>query len=202
MSELPLDHYCRTYCEGRQIPLDLVYFTEKFSKIAEFGGAKINDNNRLVLPFFDEDGKLFGVQGRAFDSKAVRYITIMFDKNKDKIFGLERANLDNDLVIVEGPIDSFFVKNCLAMAGSDMGDNKYSTRATICYDNEPRNSHTVGKMRKSLDNGLKVVIWPDRIKQKDVNEMVLAGFDVNQLIRENTYHGLGGIVHLNKWKRT
>jgi len=56
-------------------------------------------------------------------------------------------------------------------------------------------------MKKYLDNGYNIVIWPDKIKAKDVNDMILSGIDVEPIIYENVYSGLPGKIKLNSWKR-
>ena len=194
-------HKFRSYCENRKIPLNRVYFTERFDELSRYAETPVADKERLILPFFDEDNKLFAVQGRSLDKDQIRYITLMFDKEKPKLFGLEKVDTSKDFFVVEGPIDSFFVTNCLAMAGSDVSLNKYLSNAIICYDNEPRSNEIVSKMRKSLEDGYRVVIWPDSIKQKDANDMVLNGIDVNYTVRNNIYSGLAGLLHLNTWKK-
>ena len=201
VSDLPSDHFCRKYCEGRKLPLDLVYYTEQFSKLADYAGIKVKDNKRLILPFFDEDGKLFALQGRAFEPGAIRYLTVLYDKSKEKVFGLDRVDFNETVTVVEGPIDSFFVKNAIAMAGSAGLNNKYFTNSVICYDNEPRNKAIVNKVKKSIDQGFKTVIWPTSLTEKDINDMVLAGYDVNQLILDHTYSGLQAAIKFNEWKR-
>ena len=194
-------HKFRRYCEYRKIPLDRVYYTDRFDELSRYAETPVADKERLILPFFDEEGKLFAVQGRSLDKDQIRYITLLFNKEKPKLFGLERADTTRDFFVVEGPIDSFFVNNCIAMAGSDVSLNKYLSNAIICYDNEPRSNEIVSKMRKSLDEGYRIVIWPDSIKQKDINEMVLNGIDVNDIIQNNIYSGLSGTLHLNTWKK-
>ena len=200
---LDVTHPFYRYCVSRKIPFNErdVYYTDKFDKISEYAGTPVKDKERLILPFFDEDGKLFGVQGRSIDKNQIRYITLMFDKDKDKIFGLDSIDATKDFFVVEGPIDSFFIKNCVAMAGSDVSLNKYQTNAILCYDNEPRSNEIVSKMKKSLEEGYRIVIWPDSIKQKDANEMVLNGIDVDYTVRSNIYSGLAGQLHLNTWKK-
>lgn len=201
VDNLEPSHKFRKYCEYRKIPLDKVYYTNQFNELSNYAGTPVQDKERLVLPFFDEDGKLFAVQGRSLEKDQIRYITLMFDKTKDKIFGLESADTTRDFFVLEGPIDSFFVKNAVAMAGSDVSLNKYISNAIICYDNEPRSNEIVSKMKKSLEDGYRIVIWPDSIKQKDANEMVLNGIDVDHIIQNNIYSGLSGLLHLNTWKK-
>lgn len=198
---LPLTHRFRKYTESRRIPADRVYYTEQFDRISEYAGTPVKDKERLILPFFKEDGSLFGIQGRSLEKDTIRYITLMFDKDHPKLFGLEQINDQDTITIVEGPIDSLFVKNSLAMAGSDADLNKYKTSAIIALDNEPRNKQIVSKMAKFLDNGFKVVIWPETIKEKDVNDMIVNGIEPNAIIQNNVYSGLAGKIKLGTWKK-
>ena len=199
VSSLPDNHKCRQYCVSRHIPLERVMYIEHFNRFSEYSDIRLRDQPRLVIPFLDEDKNLFGLQGRSLDSDSLRYITIMFDKNKPKVYGLDRVDMSRDHIIVEGPIDSMFVDNCLAMAGSDI--SYISHKSIICLDNEPFSPVIVKKMKKHLENGYRVVIWPQTIKEKDINDMYLASYDVNTIIRENTYSGLQGLVQLSSWKK-
>ena len=201
VDSLQPSHRFRRYCEYRKIPLDRVYFTDRFDELSRYAETPVADKERLILPFFDKEGKLFAVQGRSLEKDQIRYITLMFNKDMPKLFGLESIILEKDVVVVEGPIDSFFVNNCVAMAGSDVSLNKYISHPIIAYDNEPRSKEIVSKMKKSLESGYRIVIWPDTIKQKDINEMVLTGYDPNKIIAENVYSGLLGQLKLNEWKK-
>jgi hypothetical protein len=58
------------------------------------------------------------------------------------------------------------------------------------YDNEPRNREIVNRISKTIDAGDSVVIWPDTIDEKDINDMILSGLDVQSVIELNTYSGL------------
>ena len=198
---LPAGHRFRLYAESRQIPLDRVYYTDKFDVISEYAETPVKDKERLILPFYKEDGTLFGIQGRSLDKGQIRYITLMFDKDHPKLFGLEKLDTSKTIIVVEGPIDSMFVNNAISMAGSDANLNKYKDNSIIALDNEPRNRDIVSKMAKYLDNGFKVVIWPEKIKEKDMNDMFLAGISPDYVIRNNVYSGLTGKIKLNQWKK-
>lgn len=204
LSDLPSDHIAVEYVRGRKIPeesLSGLYFTDKMKKIAEVAGKKMPDGfPKLIIPFFDADGNLFGLQARSLDDSSVRYMTLMFE-NKTKLFGQNTVEMDKPFLCVEGPIDSLFLKNCVAMAGADRLDVKYRTLATVCLDNEPRNLQIVQKMAKYLDDGFKVVVWPDKIHEKDINDMVLRGVDVESVISENVVSGMTGKIKLNSWKK-
>ena len=185
----------------RQIPeehYDKFFLCHKFCSWGEVSSNK--DHPRLVIPFYDEDGKVFAAQGRAFGKEQPKYLTVKFD-DKPKIFGLDRVDFTERVYVVEGPIDSLFLNNCLAVAGSDFRDLP-PCETTIIMDNEPRSKEIVNKMEKLINNNYELVIWPDSISQKDINDMVLAGQqDIQTTINNNTFSGLEATVKLSAWKR-
>ena len=69
------------------------------------------------------------------------------------------------------------------------------------YDNEPRNREIVNRISKSIDRGEKVVIWPNNIRQKDINDMVLAGHNVKSLVELNTYQNIEAQIKFTEWKK-
>ena len=172
-------------------------FPEKFQSINI-------DYPRLVIPFFDKSGKMFAYQGRAFGNEQPRYITLKLEENKEKIYGLERIDFDSHVYVVEGPLDSLFLDNCLAVAGADLDlINSEPSTTTAIYDNEPRNRHTIDRMFKSVDKGYNVVVWPSDLDHKDINDMVLAGYhDIQGFIKARTFGGLQAYLQINEWKRT
>ena len=126
----------------------------------------------------------------------------MLDEDAPKIYGLERVNKSDAIYVVEGPFDSLFLENCVAMAGADLDLRSLGWSNYICvYDNEPRNREIVKRISKSIDRGDKVVIWPKHIQQKDINDMYLAGHNVLDLVKSNTCQGLNAKAKLNNWKR-
>ena len=211
IGNLPKEHYARVYYENRKIPnqfMDKIFFAEDFKIWAQSVcqvnySSLIHGEPRLVIPFFDEQNKLIGAQGRALQNSKVRYVTVKVHENSQKIFGLERWNSEEHTYLVEGPIDSLFLPNCLAMAGADVRDmnllNKQKT--TILFDNEPRNRQIIGKMFHALSRGWRVAIL--EIVPKDINEMVLAGMSndkILEIINRNTYSGQRGKWELQQWK--
>ncbi len=208
ISELNITHPAREYLEKRKIEyLDYFYYCPKFkewtnSQIVVFPNLK-QDSPRIIIPLRDEQGKVFGYQGRSLAPKAkLRYITILLDESKPKVFGLDRVNFDKNVYVVEGPFDSMFIENSIAMCGSDVVlDRVHYPNRTFIYDNEPRNKQIVSKYEKAISNGEKVVIWPTNIVEKDINDMVLAGLDVQTVVECNTYQGLEALVKLKEWKK-
>ena len=160
-----------------------------------------------MIPFYDRAGKFFAFQGRAFGKEVPKYITIKFDETKQKIYGLDRIDLNKPVMITEGPIDSLFLDNAIALAGADAdgGITIQHQQCTMIYDNEPRNEHIVNRMIKSVDKNFNIVVWPKTFEVKDINDMILSGksaVQVQTLIYNNTHSGLAALQHINNWKRT
>jgi len=195
-------HPARQFVESRLIPEE--FYSDLYLCSTFFQWAKIRskqDHPRLVIPFRDESGEVFAAQGRAFGKETPKYLTVKF-QDKPKIFGLDRADLSRKIHVVEGPIDSLFVDNCLAMGGADFGS--LPEDATIILDNEPRSREIIKRMENLIGNNYELVIWPDSIPHKDINDMILAGMtsvDVQKLIKQNTYNGLQATARLSAWKR-
>jgi len=56
-------------------------------------------------------------------------------------------------------------------------------------------------MERTIEMKFPIVIWPNDLKEKDINDMILAGIDVKKIIKENTYMGLEAKAKLIGWKR-
>lgn len=213
IDELKADHPVYTYLEKRKIPTtryEDMFFVKKFNSwINERIPHKLKeeyDEPRLVLPFFDRDGKLFGVTGRSFNPKTkLRYVTIMFDENENKFFGLNKVDFTKKYYITEGAIDAFFLNNSLAMAGADavVSSLPNKTNRVIVLDNEPRNVEIHKRMSGLIKSGERICIWPSHIKPKDINDMILSGItNVEEIIDSNTYSGLMATAQLSFWTKS
>ena len=67
-----------------------------------------------------------------------------------------------------------------------------------------RNEHIVRRIEKVIDLGHSVVIWPNDLTEKDINDLILSGmssFDIQKIIKDNTFKGLQAKVKLTEWKR-
>ncbi len=212
IGSLAEDHFARVYYESRKIPnsfMDKVFFAEDFKKWA-MSVCQVNYSNlgpwepRMVIPFFDENGKLIAAQGRALGQNELRYITVKIHEDNPKIYGLDRWKSEEYTYIVEGPIDSMFLPNCLAVAGGDLQSTKFNKeKCVLIFDNEPRNEHTVKKLMKSIDDGWSVVIWPKDKKFKDINDLVINGLstdEILEMINKNTMKGLEADWAARKWR--
>jgi transcription elongation factor Elf1 len=213
ISQLDYNHPVKKYIDKRSIPTKhhyRLYFAPRFKEWIngiipnKFENVK-KDEPRLVIPFLDKDRKCFGVAARGFDPDGLRYITIMFD-DVPKIFGLDKVNFKEKYYVVEGALDSMFLSNAVAMAGADGGTNALENveNAVFVFDAEPRNKEIHKRMEKLIDAGHSIVIWPNDIEGKDINEMVLSGkiSCVESLMRTITYKGLEAKLKFQQWRRT
>ncbi len=208
LSELNKEHPARKYVEGRLIKnLDYFYYCSKFK---EWTNTKTKifknldkDSPRIIIPLKDKQGTIFGYQGRSLNPKSkLRYITIMLDESKPKIFGLDKIDETKPVYVTEGPFDSTFIQNSIALCGADGNLSEWGIGDVVwIYDNEPRNREIVSRVSRSIEMGQKVVIWPSSIIQKDINDMVLAGLDVQSVIESNTHSGLEAKLKFTIWKK-
>ena len=204
ISSLNTTHPAKKYLTNRKIPesyFSKLYFAEDFN-----GWSKTNINvreSRIIIPLLSPEAQPFGYQGRSLDKDSkLRYITTIFDKKHPKLFGLDCINFKKPIYVTEGPFDSMFIDNSIAMCGSDVVlDRVQYPDCTFIFDNEPRNTQIVDRVDKSIQQGNKVVIWPSTIKEKDINDMIIAGLNPQQIIIENTFQGLEATVKFTDWKK-
>jgi hypothetical protein len=212
-AELEENHPAVKFLLKRSLPKETwndIYFCPKFF---EFCNTLIQnkfpslegDHPRMVIPFRTKGGEIFAFQGRAFGNEKQKYITIILDKNHPKIFGLDRMDDTASIHVVEGPIDSLFLTNGVAVAQSDLRLSEYKDKAVLIPDNEPRNVEICRQIEKFIDEGYSICIWPQGIKEKDINEMILSGItsaEIMGIIHSNTHKGLQARTVFNSWKRT
>jgi hypothetical protein len=119
-----------------------------------------------------------------------------------KIYGLDKVQKNKSVYITEGPFDSTFISNSIALCGADGDVDKWGISDPVwVYDNEPRNREILSRISRVIEMGQKVIIWPSTIKEKDVNDMVLSGLDVQSVIESNTYSGLEAKLKFTTWKK-
>ncbi len=193
------------YLTARKLDSTQFYYAEKFKKFVNtlkptFDDTRY-DEERIIIPLYYEK-KLIGLQGRSVGPNPVKYITVMLDDDAPKIYGLDNIRRDAPVYVTEGPFDSTFVRNSIAMCGADADVDKWGVSNPVwIYDNEPRNREITNRISKTIDSGQPVVIWPESIDDKDINDMVMSGLDVQSVIESNTYSGLEAKLKFNTWKK-
>jgi len=194
------------YLRNRKIDPDKFYYADKFMEWTNTQKQTFDtinrDEARIVIPMYDKTKNLIGFQGRALGKSFTKYITVMLDEEAPKVYGLETIDKTSSVYITEGPFDSTFIRNSIAMCGADADISGWGISNPVwVYDNEPRNREIVERIRKTIDGGNSIVIWPNNIEQKDINDMVLAGHDVMSVLKLNTYSGLQAKIKFNNWKK-
>ena len=193
------------YLMARKLDPSRFYYAKHFKKFANslkptFDSEK-HDEDRIIIPLYYEKN-LIGFQGRSIDPSPVKYITVMLDDDAPKIYGLDNIRTDAPVYITEGPFDSTLIRNAIAMCGADLDISRWGISNPVwIYDNEPRNREITNRISKTIDSGQSVVIWPNGIDDKDINDMVMSGLDVQSVIESNTYSGLEAKLKFNTWKK-
>ena len=212
---LPPDHKARQYVKGRGMPesvLELLYYTQRFREdlkafeVDPEKQLKIPDDERLVIPFWTQDGRMKIVQGRAFEVSdgVLRYSTVKPRDEDTKVYGEDRINNAKTKLVVEGPIDSLFLPNCLASADADL----LSVKGDIYIpDNQYRNKQVCDGIQKMIDRGVKVVLFPPEVPWKDINDMLMPTkgnvpiHDLLRLIASNVYQGMAASLRFAELRK-
>ena len=195
----------KEYLVKRNLNPDKFYYASKFkswtNSLKDVFDDTLKDESRIIIPLFYQN-TLVGFQGRALGPSKIKYITVMLDDDAPKIYGLDEVQKNQTVYITEGPFDSTFVPNSIALCGADGDVDKWGISDCVwIYDNEPRNAEIHSRISRAIDSGQKVVIWPSTIKEKDINDMILSGLNVQSVIESNTYSGLEAKLKFTTWKK-
>ena len=193
------------YLMARQLDPSKFYYAKNFKKFVNKLKPTFEDDTydeeRIIIPLYYEKN-LIGFQGRSLGPSKVKYITVMLDDDAPKIYGLDNIKRDAPVYVTEGPFDSTFIRNAIAMCGADADVSRWGINNPVwIYDNEPRNREIVNRIDRTIDKGDSVVIFPSSIDEKDINDMVIAGHDVQKIVECNTYSGLEAKLKFNTWKK-
>ena len=195
----------KQYLENRKLDSTKFYYTDKFKAWSNSHKKTFDsvtyDEPRIIIPLFYKN-TLIGFQGRSLGPSKVKYITVMINDDAPKIYGLDTIRKGSPVFVTEGPFDSTLIRNSIAMCGADGDVRKWGISDPVwVYDNEPRSKEITTRISTTIDRGDKVVIWPNNLKEKDINDMVLAGHSVQELLESNIYNGLKAKLQFNTWKR-
>lgn len=219
ISSLPIEHPAKKYIEQRKIPSELhhrLFYVTKYMSMVNMvlpdkfsKEALKNDEPRLVIPFLDAEGRVFAFQGRSFDPKSqCKYITIVLDESMPRIYGIDKLQRTEDTIVLEGPIDSMFLSNAIALGGGENSDIERvvsKEKAIFVFDNEPRSKDTIRRIEKAIDAGYRVFLFPEYITSKDINDMIQKeGYDsveLHAMITRGAVSGMLAKLQLSEWKK-
>ena len=205
----------RDFLKSRKIPeskIQDLWFVPQAQTLGllsdKYKDRVLGDDPRVVIPFFDENGELVGISGRAINDSPLRYLTMRFLDDVPLIYNIDKVDKSKTIYVTEGPIDSLFLPNAISVGGSDFKkiDDSIKENAILIYDNEPRNAEIIKKIEEVIDLGYSVCIWNDRRVSdiKDINDMVLSGLsqdEIVDIITSNTYKGLSAKAKLTEYKK-
>jgi len=212
LTDLEETHEAFQYCINRKIPykqFENILFIDDVKKLETIFDKyknRIETNEpRIVFPYYSRDKTLMGVTCRAIKNEKIRYLNIKINENVPFVYGLDKINTDKPILVVEGPIDSLFLDNAIAISG--VGFNKLETlelpkeQFVIVLDNQPRNKEVCKIYNNIIEKNYKIVIWPQTILEKDINDMILQNINVKKIILQNTFCGLEAKLKFIAWKR-
>lgn len=167
--------------------------------------------NRLILPFKDSNGKIVFYQSRKlfeWDDKPTYLSKFGADKS---LFGMDRINSEKEYVFLfEGPIDSCFVKNSIAVGGINEGQHRFTPtqndqleelkffKKIWVLDSQWIDRASREKTKVLLEMGECVFIWPKKWGHyKDFNDICISkdipGISSN-FIREHSFCGKSSLL--------
>jgi hypothetical protein len=158
---------------------------------------------RLVIPYYGSlNSNLLGFSCRAFGKELPKYIHLRVDKTNEFIYGLSRLDMSKPILVTEGPLDSTFLSNCIAMGGASFKSefiSSHKENVIIIPDNDfRRNLHVFNQLRAAVDAGNKICLLPSHWP-KDINDCIKKGISsdsIHNYISENTKFGLAAKLEL------
>ena len=178
--------------------------------------------NRLVIPFVNEKEEIEFYQTRTLRPQDNRTKPKYLGKvgSEKTLFNINKVSSDHDKVyIFEGPIDAFFVRNSVAVAGITERGKSFTKRqeeqmnSTLRWydkvwilDSQWGDRASMIKSEALLKQGETVFIWPETLgkKYKDFNDLARAA-NKNEIgwdwIEKNTFRELEGIIKMTQIKK-
>lgn len=222
LTELENDHPAIVYVRDvRRIPRirwNQIYWTEQYHELVNTHfGDKYKESNLpntgIVFVVRSLDPKISGIENhpvigyqlRSIDPecpKSKRFITCV-EPQKTGVFGIDSLDWNKRIYITEGPIDSLFLPNCIAVLTSALY-RAGIPEAIYVNDCEPRNKEIVKQIEKAIAKGYRVTLLPEKYFSLDINDIVckynLSEENLINLIESNSYKGLEAKLQFSKWR--
>ena len=186
---------CNEYCYGKTYLINRRQYN--FSKFMYSKQA-----NKLFVLNLTKSGKIFGIQVRRFGDSNAKYKTYSLQKIheiilKDNvtipdeinelsmIFNILLVDYSNYVTVTEGPMDSFLIKNSIALCGAGKKvEFPFMTRY-LFDDDKPGREHAIEKIKE----GYRVFMWENfkkdlgikSGKKLDMNDVIMKSYDNNKV---------------------
>lgn len=210
-SDLPEEHPARAYLKSRSLDS----FSDRFYFVPDYGSfcramhmqnsERLRDDARVVLVCRNYKRDIIGCIGRSLDSASkIRYISSVTEKGLHPFYGLDNLDSTRTIYVCEGAIDSLMIDNSVAVScadldriGQEIGNAK--ERCVLIPDNERRQPHIMKRLNRYIQDGWKVVMFPDWLSgHKDMNEMITSGAltrdGLMDVLKKNTYSGINATI--------
>lgn len=175
--------------------------------------------NRLILPFYDKHNNVIFYQSRALFESDLKFKPRYLSKIKGErsLFNINQIDENFECIFIfEGPIDSFFVKNGVGVAG--IQEDSSSSLSPIqekqlfefnlfkkiwVLDSQWKDKAGKKKTEQLINNDETVFIWPESYgkKYKDINDLCIdlkQDFVDTTFLQENSFTGLKAKLLLTK----
>lgn len=167
-----VENKAREYCRSRSIPSNIW----KDFKI----GNKKPYSGRLIIPFLNKKGNMYYFQARALNGEEPKYLNPKDVPKYRGVYNLFGVDWKKTIIVCEGPLDSLFLPNAIAVTGADVPEEieKMLKDKDVLYlwDNDDSGSKN---SVNGLDKGHKVFLWKKFLesnnypKVKDINELLV-----------------------------
>lgn len=186
---------CNEYCYGKTYLISRRQYN--FSKFMYSKQA-----NKLFVLNLTKSGKILGIQVRRFGDSNAKYktyslqkiheiilkdnVTVPDDINElSMIFNILLVDYSNYVTVTEGPMDSFLIKNSIALCGAGKRmEFPFMTRY-LFDDDKPGREHAIEKIKE----GYMVFMWENfkmdlgikSGKKLDMNDVIMWCYDNNKV---------------------